>query len=1074
MKNSMFRFILGMVLTFVTVPLLAQDFMIVYLKDGDTLKLSLRNIKEITTSHYDANGQEQISSDYQHITTVHNEYIYDIMDIDSISFTKYNKELVKENVISSMNGLMPIIQNCSKIEEVEPYINQIKTIKGIEKAWSDGHELHVEIEGWTTISFHFNHDPVEVDDNPALLRKYVQRLKDFSRQKASEKKDGKRLKFVIANQQHFDESRQDCIKNLYIPLLSAAYDECNMDTAYVACPDVEFFYSKIWDYDIVFLKTHGGYEEHNKLHHIMTGDDYGWFVDKFTNEQYEKWVNEHDNLLEKYGAEITHIDLCTNSEVRGGKEVNCVHPALTEDFFNKIVPKEKRFSNPHSVFFNSSCHSLDFSDSFANVFVYERNLGTYWGYKKENHYSAEAGTQFFTNMLEGKSLIKAYTDLPANYRLENDKDGASLRRVPLTERTRSIFLVPVNTNEIDSKQAVNEFNNNHFVEVEGLATILNADDPDVLNAITFGFEYTPKNKTLWTNTITTDKQLLSKTIDKGNVLFRAKLTDIEKDNSYYYRAYTYDGVSFNFGELCEFTISELSTKNLSMVEGESREVKILVESSSCTVRSSDPEVATAFVQEDIITVNAIKAGEADIVVDGENFSATIKVKVKEPQKSFALGVTELEMQAGSVRSVSIIRGSGDFLLTNHNPDIAAGMIFESVYVHHYIEIEAYKPGTALIDVEDKKSGDVIQLTIVVTEGSGNPDTPHDFIIHFSSPELKEVCVYNWDTNGDGELSKAEAAAVTNIVGKMSFSAYKDEITSFDELQFFTGLTSIGNFAFSGLYRLTSIVIPDGVVTIGKYAFDRCSSLPSVNIPNSVTSIGAYAFQSCGSLASISVPSSVTYIGEGAFCSSGLTSIVIPNSISIIDYRTFYECRNLTSVTIPNTVTRIGKFAFSLCSSLTSINIPNSVTIIDSDAFYCCSSLTSITIPSSITMITSCAFSGCEKLTSVILPNTLKGIGERAFSECFSLTSVTIPKSVTRIDTGAFFNCTSLKEVVSCIEEPFAITEEEFSKYKEPYSNEKEFSSATLYVPKGCKAKYEATEGWKNFKSIVEMESDNPR
>ena len=31
---------------------------------------------------------------------------------------------------------------------------------------------------------------------------------------------------------------------------------------------------------------------------------------------------------------------------------------------------------------------------------------------------------------------------------------------------------------------------------------------------------------------------------------------------------------------------------------------------------------------------------------------------------------------------------------------------------------------------------------------------------------------------------------------------------------------------------------------------------------------------------------------------------------------------------------------------------------------------------------------------------------------------------------------------------------------------------TLYVPAGTKAKYEATEGWKEFKNIVEKESES--
>ena len=116
--------------------------------------------------------------------------------------------------------------------------------------------------------------------------------------------------------------------------------------------------------------------------------------------------------------------------------------------------------------------------------------------------------------------------------------------------------------------------------------------------------------------------------------------------------------------------------------------------------------------------------------------------------------------------------------------------------------------------------------------------------------------------------------------------------------------------------VTELVIPDGVTSIGDYAFSGCSGLTSITIPNSVISIGGSAFSGC----------------------TGLTSIKIPNSVtSIVDY-TFYNCSGLTSVTIGNGVTNIGNYAFSGCSGLTSITIPNSVTSIGSDAFQDCSNL----------------------------------------------------------------------------------------------------------------------------------------
>ena len=183
-------------------------------------------------------------------------------------------------------------------------------------------------------------------------------------------------------------------------------------------------------------------------------------------------------------------------------------------------------------------------------------------------------------------------------------------------------------------------------------------------------------------------------------------------------------------------------------------------------------------------------------------------------------------------------------------------------------------------------------------------------IKFADAYVKALCVVNWDTNNDGELDKDEAAAVTDL-GEV----FKDNttITSFNELRYFTALTSIGKLAFSCCSGLTSVTIPNSVESIGEKAFQGCSGLTSVTIPNSVTSIGQFVF----------------------FCCSGLTSVTIPNSVTSIEDGAFSGCSGLTSVTIPNSVTSIGQYAFSDCYRLTSVTIPNSVTSIGKSAFFGC-------------------------------------------------------------------------------------------------------------------------------------------
>ena len=281
-------------------------------------------------------------------------------------------------------------------------------------------------------------------------------------------------------------------------------------------------------------------------------------------------------------------------------------------------------------------------------------------------------------------------------------------------------------------------------------------------------------------------------------------------------------------------------------------------------------------------------------------------------------------------------------------------------------------------------------------------------ITFVDATVKALCVANWDTNGDGELSEDEAAAVTNLG-----TVFKGNttITSFDELQYFTGLTSIGESAFYGCSGLTSLTIPNNVTSIGNWAFRDCRSLTSVAIPGSVTSIGAVAFGQCSGLTSVTIPNSVTFIGASAFSQcSGLTSVTIPSSVTYIGSNAFWRCSGLTSVTIPSSVTSISDNTFENCSGLTSVIIPGSIASIGSGAFLRCSDLTSVTIPASVTSIGSNAFYGCSALTSVTIPSSVTSIGSGAFYGCSGLTSIKVESDNTVYDSRD--NCNAIIETVT--------------------------------------------------------------
>ena len=268
-------------------------------------------------------------------------------------------------------------------------------------------------------------------------------------------------------------------------------------------------------------------------------------------------------------------------------------------------------------------------------------------------------------------------------------------------------------------------------------------------------------------------------------------------------------------------------------------------------------------------------------------------------------------------------------------------------------------------------------------------------IMFADPRVKLLCLQNWDTNDDGDFSMIEAAAVTEL-GTV-FQSQKS-ISTFDELQFFTGLTYIDSYAFYGSSSLTSVTLPESVKGIGWSAFMDCRGLTAITIPKSVTDIAYNAFEHClfAKDSFINLSSQTSDDNWGAtICDKEPEDGLFVNGNVVVGCRPW-----VTSVNIPDAVTVIGDDAFYGCSNLSSITIPNGVTYIGREAFMSCFGLRSVTIPEGVTSIGYNAFWNCYSLSTVILPNSLTSIGSGAFEYCYGLSSITIPNNVSSIGYGA--------------------------------------------------------------------------
>ena len=259
----------------------------------------------------------------------------------------------------------------------------------------------------------------------------------------------------------------------------------------------------------------------------------------------------------------------------------------------------------------------------------------------------------------------------------------------------------------------------------------------------------------------------------------------------------------------------------------------------------------------------------------------------------------------------------------------------------------------------------------------------------------------WLLDGDGTLI---------ISGTGAMYDFNDNDPTWDSVSYRikhvvinSGVTSVGNYAFSNYGSIESVTLSETVSSIGDYAFSDTNNLRTVNLSEGLTVIKDGAFQE-SAIKSLTIPSGVTTIGYAAFDKSQLESITFAENSKLknIPEKTFNYCTNLKSIVIPDSVTSIGIRAFYGCEDLSEVVLPKNLSEIGAYAFCQCQELESITIPGSVALWGVNSFQECLNLTSVTICDGVKEIPDAAFRDCPSLSSVTMADSITKIGVSAFF------------------------------------------------------------------------
>ena len=203
------------------------------------------------------------------------------------------------------------------------------------------------------------------------------------------------------------------------------------------------------------------------------------------------------------------------------------------------------------------------------------------------------------------------------------------------------------------------------------------------------------------------------------------------------------------------------------------------------------------------------------------------------------------------------------------------------------------------------------------------------VIQFADPAVEAICLANFDTDGNGVLMKSEAEAVTDMTNTFIGNT---EIVSFDELEQFTSLESLGTRidypssygTFKGCTNLISVKLPKSVTTLGSFAFLGCTSLTSVGDLSNIEILGSDVFNNCKELSFVvNMPKLGNYAAH--FYGSGITGVGNIGQGYLgggWNAGRFGGCTSLKFAILSSSVTNISGYDFSGCTALQTLVMKN--------------------------------------------------------------------------------------------------------------------------------------------------------
>lgn len=267
------------------------------------------------------------------------------------------------------------------------------------------------------------------------------------------------------------------------------------------------------------------------------------------------------------------------------------------------------------------------------------------------------------------------------------------------------------------------------------------------------------------------------------------------------------------------------------------------------------------------------------------------------------------------------------------------------------------------------------------------------------PTYNGLPVTNILKDGFRQMSGITALYLPSSIKTISDGAFA-ECSNLSSITFNEGLEKISQYAFSGT-AITEVHIPSGVTHLGEEAFSFCKSLKAAYVPNTVITMESTVFWECSLL-------------EAIYCENGANLQEWWHHWDDLNWNNGYDNPTKHNVVWVGEGENIHSFRFVLNEDNASYSvggqicfdkvvIPSTykglpVTAILIEGFKGQDKITEVYIPGSVKTIEMDAFSYCTSLTKVVLEEGVESLGTCVFEYCDNIDSIYIPKTVTQIDS----------------------------------------------------------------------------